>query len=149
MEDEKADEPNGLYTCRRCGLRTSDPNFELCDLGQHYGKYTCPGCGAWIKFVAKPDSERRPQRAKKHQTLVKQFGRGFCELCLCKAESLNHGETLTGHHILEYTKHDGDATADNALIVCTSCHEIVHLLRRQAMRLRGRDALYGEPDENE
>lgn len=95
--------------------------------GIHHAKVICPNCGTFFDWVKKPEGVRRSRPAS-HRDLVARFGKGFCQMCLRLSDHLPKGETLEGHHVLEY-KNGGEPTADNVWILCTACHSLVNWRR--------------------
>lgn len=118
--------------CRRCGAQW-EPVFERCETGVHFGKETCQACGAFIRWVPKPSTERKAREAA-HRDLVRKFSLGFCELCGILEESLPRGETLHAHHVDEY-QDGGEPVRSNIQIVCTACHSLIHWRRTYVRHL--------------
>lgn len=98
----------------------------------HWGKYICsdPQCERFLAWVKKPDNEKRNRRNSKK--LAKPFedaGIDYCQLCLRKRCELPPNMTFVAHHIIE-VQDGGTDDPINLLHLCTFCHELVHLLRR-------------------
>lgn len=98
----------------------------------HWGKYVCsyPDCERFLAWVKKPDNEKRNRRNSKK--LAKPFedaGINYCQLCLRKRCELPPSMTFVAHHIIE-VQDGGTDDPINLLHLCTFCHELVHLLRR-------------------
>lgn len=112
--------------CKTCGARW-EPTVELTPDTPHYGKALCGNCNAFLRWVPKPDRDKRKREAA-HTELVKKYSRGYCELCLILASDLPVNETLEAHHVEEYQ--DGGASdRENVWIVCTACHKLIHWRR--------------------
>jgi 5-methylcytosine-specific restriction endonuclease McrA len=111
--------------CTKCGCE--ERKEELTPNLVHYGKLVCAGCGKMLTWIPKPDVEKS-RRPANHNSLVKKYSRGFCELCLRGLEELPARQTLEGHHVLEYDD-GGDSTRENVQILCTACHKHVHHVR--------------------
>lgn len=127
----------------RCGYE-SHGDFTRTPELTHYGKLECHECKRFITWVTKPDKPKSSRDAT-HRKLTKhkQPDVRYCELCLLVESSLPDGQTLEGHHILEYGK-DGDATPINTLVLCTECHALVHWKRQYAngVRIDGDEAAF-------
>lgn len=98
----------------------------------HWGKYICSdsSCERFLAWVAKPENEKRNRRNSKR--LAKPFddaGIDYCQLCLRKRCELPPNMTFVAHHIIE-VQDGGTDDPINLLHLCTFCHELVHLLRR-------------------
>jgi len=108
------EEELNLYECPKCGLRCSG---NVRDNGPHRTLY-CGNCDAYIKNLPKehPVKTRRPPG---HRKMVAKYGNGYCELCLVLEEKIPNGETLEGHHIVEF-QDGGEDTKENTMIVCTA-----------------------------
>ena len=111
-------------TCRYCDI--TDVIEVLTPELKHYAKSMCRGCGSFINWVSKPDSDKT-KRPAKHLRLVEKHGDGWCEMCLISVEDLPDGETLEAHHITPYQKggHSEGHERENIWIVCTRCHRII------------------------
>jgi hypothetical protein len=122
-----------LSTCSRCGLENENPCF-LRKSGLHVADVICINCGnKWYP----PKEKNAKKRSGGHKKILKKFSHGFCEICLCPIEKLPKGETLEGHHTLEFRNDGPQVTRENAQIVCTRCHELIGLLRRHKARELG------------
>jgi len=96
----------------------------------HYGKMVCPECQKHLGWVKKPENEKRNRRQSKK--LAKPFedaGIDYCQLCLRHRCELPPSMTFVAHHIVE-VRDGGTDDPKNLLLLCTFCHELVHLLRR-------------------
>jgi hypothetical protein len=107
---------------------------DLCEViavnrGGHYGKIVCNRCDRFIKWIPKPKAEKaQDPRAEVSKTLVNQYSKGFCEICLRKDQQLPKPQTLEGHHIVQ-VKDGGTDDKENIQIVCTFCHRWIHSQR--------------------
>src|SRR3972149_206543 len=111
--------------CSYCGF--GQTRLEILESGIHYAKEVCAKCGAYIKFVGKPDN-LKPHRHKSHTELVEQYSKGFCEICGILHNSVPNNEALEAHHVIEY-QDGGPKERENIEIVCTACHKLIHWLR--------------------
>jgi len=111
--------------CEHCG--SDEFVEELTPDTPHYGKRVCFYCDGFCGWLPKPDKDDK-KRASKHKNLVKKYGKGFCEMCLLASNELADNRTLEGHHVIPY-KNGGDDSRENAWIVCTSCHSLIHWKR--------------------
>lgn len=109
-----------------CGC-DAEIRFVLTPDQPHYGKDVCSKCGAWQRWVPKPDAEKA-KRPAKHRDLVKKHGRGECELCGCPESDLPPGDVLEGHHVEEF-QNGGEATRENVWVICTACHSLINWRR--------------------
>jgi hypothetical protein len=110
--------------CKRCGENV-EPFFTLMESGPNYAKNTCPLCDCFLGWVKKPENEKRRTRGSKYKP--HSLGKEYCELCRRKRGQLGKRGTLHIHH------KDCDYTNDvpeNLLVLCTSCHELVHLHKK-------------------
>lgn len=106
--------------------------FVLTPELQHWGKYICSECGRWLTWVTKPDNEKRNRRnSKKLAKPFVQAGIDYCQICLRKKDELPPHMVFVGHHIVE-VRDGGSDEPSNLLHLCTFCHELVHLIRRNA-----------------
>lgn len=112
--------------CPHCGAK-QDSLVELTPNGPHYGKAICGKCNRFMRWIPKPDNEKR-KRESRHTDLVRKYSQGFCELCLITQENLPINETLEAHHVVEY-RSAGEADRSNIWILCTRCHKLVHWSR--------------------
>ena len=121
-----------VIKCTRCNHSITSDNWMVkpVDNGPHARKALCPGCGLFLKWLPKEDDDpTKYKRVSKHRKLVKQYGRGFCELCLIKEKCLPNGSTLEGHHVIEYQHLPEDKPEPHprdVWILCTSCHSLVN-----------------------
>jgi hypothetical protein len=114
--------------CQHCGFDGMHKATQL-PTGQHWGRIDCGGCGKWIKWLPKPESDpTKYRRPTSHKNLVEKFGRGFCEMCLRAQGELGARETLDGHHVLEF-QNGGEPSRENVWILCTACHRLVNWTR--------------------
>lgn len=105
-------------------------DFVLTPELTHWGKYLCSECGIFLAWVKKPDNEKRNRRnSKKLAKPFEQAGIDYCQLCLRKRCELPPNMTFVAHHIIE-VRDGGTDDSVNLLHLCTFCHELVHLLRR-------------------
>ncbi len=109
-----------------CG-HEAKPKTSLELNGPHYARAECAACGKFFDWIKKPDLEKASRPAA-HRELVKKFGEGFCQSCLLREEHLPHGETLEGHHVIEF-KDGGTSDRQNVWILCTACHHWIHWRR--------------------
>lgn len=130
--------------CPHCFGPNAPADFVLTPELTHHGKLMCHMCKRFLCWVTKPDKPKSSRDAT-HRKLTKhkQPDIRYCELCLLVESSLPDGQTLEGHHILEYGK-DGDATPINTLVLCTECHALVHWKRQYAngVRIDGDEATF-------
>lgn len=106
----------------------------------HWGKYICsdPSCGRFLAWVKKPDNEKRNRRqSKKLARPFEDAGIDYCQLCLRQRCELPSNMTFVVHHIVEVQDGGNDDPA-NLLQLCTFCHEMVHLLRRNRINAKNR-----------
>lgn len=104
--------------------------FVLTPELQHWGKYVCPECNRWLCWVTKPDNEKRNRRNSKK--LAKPFERAgidYCQLCLRPREELPPNMVFVAHHVVE-VRDGGTDEPSNLWHLCTFCHEMIHLIRR-------------------
>jgi 5-methylcytosine-specific restriction protein A len=113
-------------------------NFVLTPELTHWGKYVCSKCGRFLAWVKKPDNEKRNRRvSKKLARPFENAGIDYCQLCLRQRCELPPNMTFVAHHIVEVQDGGSDDPA-NLLHLCTFCHEMVHLLRRNRMDAKNR-----------
>lgn len=112
--------------CKRCGARW-EPIFKPTPEGPHYGKMVCARCDLWLRWVPKPDRDKRRREAA-HTDLVRKYSPGHCEMCLILEDHVPAGETLEAHHVIEYAG-GGQNARENIWIVCTACHKLIHWRR--------------------
>lgn len=96
----------------------------------HYGKMVCPVCSKWLAWVKKPDGDKRVRRES--QKLAKIFdahGVDYCQACLRCRNELPANVTLIVHHVIE-VQDGGPDEPGNTWRLCTICHEMIHLMRR-------------------
>ncbi len=115
-------------TCKQCGsdnlLAEETPDTP------HHAKEMCGDCGAYQRWLPKPDSEKA-RRPAAHRDLVRKYSEGYCELCLIAEDNLPAEQTLEGHHIIEHQDGGGEGR-ENIQIVCTKCHKLIHWNRNHA-----------------
>lgn len=105
------------------------PRIELTPHLPHYGKELCSTCGAFLRWIKKPDSDAgKYRRPSAHRDLVEKYGRGYCEMCLTAEADLPGRQSLEAHHVEEFAK-GGPATRENVWIVCTGCARLIHAIR--------------------
>ena len=93
---------------------------------KHYGKIKCAQCGAWVKWVKKPENEDKRTKTSKHDGLTESADR--CGLCGRKRFELNNKETFELHHSIPLEE-DGEDKMDNIVFLCTACHRQAHWIR--------------------
>ena len=120
--------------CPHCGHDVEHPCF-LRESGKHESDVFCERCGKHIGFASK--ERKQGKRPNKHKKIVKQFSRGYCQICLCLVESLPKGESLEGHHVLEFQSDGPDVTIETSMVICSTCHELIGWRRRQKARELG------------
>ena len=130
--------------CQHCGAIWDHP-VEFTPEGPHHGKVICGKCDRFIRWIPKPDRDKS-KRTGKHRKLVKKYGDGYCQLCLTLEERLPAGETLEGHHIVEY-QNGGQPSKDNTLILCSACHSLVNWRRTYRRHMVGEDGVYHAEDQ--
>ena len=117
-----------IKSCCHCG-HIGEPIIEVQTTGKHYAKARCAGCGKYLCWIAKPDSDAtKYRRESAHRKMAKKFSRGFCELCLIREDDLPRSESLEAHHVVEY-QDGGEATRENTWVLCTACHKLVNWRR--------------------
>lgn len=118
-----------LAPCPRCG--DGGPHaVTLMTEGKHYAKARCVACDAFLRWLPKPaDDATKYKRPQKHRNLVAEYGSGYCEMCLREQHELAKGESLEAQHVIEF-QDGGSEKRENIWILCTSCHSLVHWLRR-------------------
>lgn len=108
----------------------ADTEFILTPELQAYGKLICTACGKFIKWVPKPENEKRPKReSAKLKKVFEAVGVDYCQVCLRTQSDLPDGVVFHAHHVVEVRDGGTDDPA-NIWHLCTICHEMVHLLRR-------------------
>lgn len=123
--------PKTQPTERACGsCHFGGPHSQVVmENGVHYAKVSCGKCGLFMGWLPKPDSDpTKYKRQNQHRDLVAAYGRGFCEMCLRRQESLPKGQTLEAQHVMEH-QDGGSPERENIWILCTPCHRMVHWLR--------------------
>lgn len=96
----------------------------------HYGKMVCPTCGRFLCWVSKPDGEKRNRReSQKLKHVFDSAGVDYCQMCLRPKCELPPHVTLIIHHVVE-VQDGGIDSPSNTWRLCTICHEMVHLMRR-------------------
>ena len=108
--------------CPRCSADL-DSNTEFIETPElkHYGKEVCGGCGAWLRWVAKPENLGTRTRTSKFS--VKHFPAEVCEIYRRPRSMLGNNESLEIHHRDINPEND---TMENLLLLCTCCHRQVH-----------------------
>lgn len=114
------------HECVRCG-HNAKPKSVLTPDGKHFAKAVCAACNAYFAWIGKPDSQKY-KRPASHKNLVKKFSPGYCQLCLTPEWRLPNGESLEGHHVVEF-QDGGEPTRLNTWILCTACHSLVNWRR--------------------
>lgn len=95
----------------------------------HYGKMVCGDCGHFIRWLPKPTKlagKRREQASLKQ--LFFDEGVTWCQMCMRDESDLPSGIVLHVHHLTEVQDGGGNAR-ENLLLVCSLCHQMIHLLR--------------------
>ncbi len=116
---------------RRCPHCATDTEQEVRvrESGKHYADAICCDCGKHAGFPPKPDSDpTKYKRPSAHKDLVRKYSKGFCEMCLCKANDLPKGQTLEAQHVQEF-QDGGSERRENIWIICTGCHRLIHWVR--------------------
>jgi len=81
-----------------------------------------PSCNRFIKFISNPHTERK----RKNKRIRKDIE--YCEICLRSSDELPSG--LHEHHIWGFSNNPAlDLDADNRMVLCRTCHTIVHNIR--------------------
>ena len=111
--------------CVRCGSAERKTIIGP-HAGGHYSRIECNNCGKFIKWGKDPNKQKKSRKG--NAELVKQFSKGYCEICLRKKKQLPKPQTLEAHHIIEVNQGGGD-DAENIQIACTNCHRLIHHLR--------------------
>lgn len=110
--------------CQRCGCDRGEITKEV--TGHHYAKLTCWQCGLFIKWLPKPENEKRNRRKVKR--LMPEIE--YCQLCLRTRDELDGTATIEEHHVLEVNEYpELDNERENRWVVCTRCHGLIHNLR--------------------
>lgn len=116
-----------LEPCRYCGS-TEEPRIVLTvTRSPHYAAVFCRACQRHLRWLGKPDRERI-RRPAAHRDLARRYSRGWCELCLTRETDLPAGQTLEGHHVVEYQDGGSDAR-ENVWVVCSACARLIHWRR--------------------
>ena len=111
-----------------CPYCASDElRYVLTPRSPHYAALICGRCRRKLRWLPKPVAER-VRRPASHRHLVRRYSRGFCQLCLTAERDLPAGQTLEGHHVVEYQQ-GGDDSRGNVWIVCTGCARLIHWRR--------------------
>ncbi len=114
--------------CRLCNA-PGPQTVTLRTSGVHYAEVRCVKCKQHLGFQSKPDSDpTKYKRPKAHTDLVKQFSKGYCEMCMRPQADLPKGETLEAQHVVEF-QNGGSCEKENIWIVCTGCHRLIHWRR--------------------
>lgn len=95
----------------------------------HFGKMVCPKCSRFLYWVAKPEGEKRRRESQKLAKVFERGGVDYCQMCLRQRDELPANVTLTVHHVIE-EQDGGSNEPTNTWRLCTICHEMVHLMRR-------------------
>lgn len=110
--------------------------------GPHWGEARCLKCDSWIEFVSKPGELRdKARRESAHKKIAKKYSEGYCQVCLILEDKLPLGESLEGHHIVEY-QDGGEPTRENTLICCTACHSLIHWRRTYQQHIVGEKGVF-------
>jgi 5-methylcytosine-specific restriction endonuclease McrA len=111
--------PSEVKICPKCGSN----NVEIGEATPpHAGSLRCLDC-RHHRWLPKPDREKR--RRSSSLALARKYGRGVCELCRRSATEIPAPECLEGHHLIAVDD-DGDDSRENVIVVCSSCHSLVH-----------------------
>jgi uncharacterized Zn finger protein (UPF0148 family) len=100
----------------------------------HHGKMICPKCGAWLAWVRKPENEKRRRGLEAPRKKFQQAGVDYCQMCLRKRDELPLHVTLSVHHVIE-VQDGGTDEPGNMWLVCSICHEMIHLMRRNGRQI--------------
>ncbi len=121
---------SGEAACHHCGATSDDLTTTLGPhRGGHYARLDCDSCGAFVKWIKKPDALKRAKRSRKGQAaLLARDGRGECLLCNRAKEEIPAPGTLHAHHVREVQDGGGDEP-ENIWVVCSHCHSMIHLVR--------------------
>jgi hypothetical protein len=93
----------------------------------HYSAILCVKCNKHIKWYTPP--EIKPKKKRTINRLKPEIE--YCELCLRHQNVLPDKCVLQEHHIIQYsTNPELDEVPENRLVLCTFCHEMVHLIRK-------------------
>jgi hypothetical protein len=111
--------------CKRCG--STDTTFVLLEDGMHWGKDQCAVCGAYKRWIPKPDDGRKREKAS--TSLAVKYGIEHCEMCLRRKDELPPPRVIFGHHVIEH-QDGGSNERSNIWGLCKHCHELVALVRR-------------------
>lgn len=126
--------PTHTEKCRSCAHEGPHP-VTVMNEGKHYARVDCGECSRFMRWLPKPeDDATKYKRPKGHLDLVRKFGRGFCEMCCIREEQLPKGESLEGHHVVEF-QNGGEASKENTWILCTACHSLVNWRRTYVKHL--------------
>lgn len=117
-----------VATCRSCGHH-GQQQVSICASGPHYAAVRCSECNFHLGFLPKPDNDKsKYRRQSSHRELAAKFGKGYCEMCLRIEPDLPKGQSLDGHHVIEY-QDGGTNERENVWVLCTACHKLVHWTR--------------------
>lgn len=112
-------------TCRHCGQ--SGVMVYRNGSGGHYAKAVCPKCDGFVSWIPAPGKKKRRPAAHRKQLAVNA---DQCELCMRLKSELGSEEWFENHHIEEYAQ-GGSADESNFLVVCKSCHDLIHWIRKR------------------
>lgn len=94
----------------------------LIEDGPHYSFHTCVVCGKHCGFGKKPENKNK--RAKNKFTAA-DLKINHCQMCLRPVTRLGSRGVLEVHHVDEVNGGGADVP-ENAWVLCTSCHKLVH-----------------------
>lgn len=96
----------------------------------HFGKLVCPKCLRFLAWVPKQEGDKRKRTGTaKLARRLEDAGKDYCEMCLRGRAELPPNATFVAHHVIE-VQDGGSNEPSNLWHLCTICHEMVHLLRR-------------------
>jgi 5-methylcytosine-specific restriction endonuclease McrA len=113
-----------MMECPQCHDVYETPFFTLTPELKHYGKYTCPCCDKFIKWVGKPEHEGHRRKTSKFS--LEDLGVDCCEFCRRPRAMLGHNQALEIHHKDHSAEND---VRENLLVLCTPCHKQAHFLK--------------------
>ena len=128
MANENGNVPDCKNGCNAGAKFVSTPDMP------HHGKMVCPKCGAWLDWVRKPENEKRRRKLEAPRKKFRQAGVDYCQVCLRHRDELPLHVTLVVHHVIE-VQDGGTDDPSNMWQVCTICHELIHLLRRNSKQI--------------
>lgn len=86
----------------------------------HEAEIKCTECHSFLGWKKKEKNEgKRPANIHSPESL----GIELCQLCLLPKQHLGTHETLDIHHIDDEPENN---LRENILVVCTSCHKLIH-----------------------